>query len=98
MVLLLPLYPKSVAHWVTKVPTLVDSTISCLSFTTGQMDLKCNLVISKSDAPEGGGEILYVHISTHKTGLHLSLQLCQDFGKNRTFSGTIGINRKRSEK
>ena len=48
--------------------------------------------------PLGAAKFVYVEISVHNTGLHLSLQLYQDFWKNRSFSEKIGIDRSRSEK
>ena len=36
-------------------------------------------VMDKSDAPKGMSNFWYVHISLHKNGLHLFVQLCQYF-------------------
>ena len=50
--------------------------------------------------PKGALYFWYVHISLHKNGLHLSVQLCQYFVifLEIRLSGKIGINRNTSEK
>ena len=68
---------KHVAQGVIRLLFLFDSTMSCLSFTAGQMDLSgqakfANYLFIKVLPPKGAAKFVYVNISLYKTGLHLS--------------------------